>query len=142
MRVKICGLTDAAAVTAAAEAGAAYVGFVFFPPSPRALGFEKAAEIAAATPAGITRVGLTVDFAPLEAGTWRDLEGGEGEIALAECDRECKPGFVGQLEAFTRLVAGGEREWPLLRLQEAHETIELARHLAESVVDRPEYSAS
>lgn len=61
MRVKICGLTDAAAVSAAAEAGAAYVGFVFFPPSPRALSVDRAAEIAAAAPAGVVRVGLTVD---------------------------------------------------------------------------------
>lgn len=61
MRIKICGLTDAAAVRHAAAAGADYVGFVFFPPSPRSLGIEHAAEIAAAAPAGVTRVALTVD---------------------------------------------------------------------------------
>ncbi|MEO1104827.1 MAG: hypothetical protein AAFW98_14045 [Pseudomonadota bacterium] len=31
MLIKICGLSDAACVAAAAEAGARYVGFVFFP---------------------------------------------------------------------------------------------------------------
>jgi len=36
-RVKICGLTEARHVAAAAEAGAAYVGFVFFARSPRNL---------------------------------------------------------------------------------------------------------
>ena len=35
IRVKICGLTAAADVSAAVEAGAAYVGFVFFERSPR-----------------------------------------------------------------------------------------------------------
>ena len=30
VRVKICGLTEARDVAAAVEAGAAYVGFVFF----------------------------------------------------------------------------------------------------------------
>ncbi len=40
--VKICGLKTAETVTAALEAGAAYVGFVFFPPSPRHLTFEDA----------------------------------------------------------------------------------------------------
>lgn len=61
MRVKICGLTDATAVEAASAAGAAYVGLVFFPPSPRALSVEAAAEIAVAAPPGVLRVGLVVD---------------------------------------------------------------------------------
>lgn len=61
MRVKICGLTDAAAVAHAAGAGADYVGLVFFPPSPRALSIEEAQAVAAAAPAGVRRVALTVD---------------------------------------------------------------------------------
>ena len=35
VRVKICGLTRPEAVRQAADAGAAYVGIVLFPPSPR-----------------------------------------------------------------------------------------------------------
>ena len=61
MRVKICGLTDAAAVAHAAAAGADYVGMVFFPPSPRSIGIEAAAEVSDAAPGGVTRVALTVD---------------------------------------------------------------------------------
>ena len=38
--VKICGLTDAAALAAAVEGGASYLGFVFYPRSPRALTIE------------------------------------------------------------------------------------------------------
>ncbi|HVC51398.1 MAG TPA: phosphoribosylanthranilate isomerase [Stellaceae bacterium] len=58
---KICGLSHEAAVTAAVEGGAAYVGFVFYPPSPRAVSAERAAALCAAVPSGIWRVGLFVD---------------------------------------------------------------------------------
>lgn len=61
MRVKICGMTSAAAVAHAAREGAACVGLVFYPPSPRSLDFAAAREIAAAAPAGVTRVALVVD---------------------------------------------------------------------------------
>jgi phosphoribosylanthranilate isomerase len=61
MRVKICGVRDAATLAAAAAAGAAYVGFVFFPRSPRHLGWEEAAALAAAAPPGLCKVGLAVD---------------------------------------------------------------------------------
>ena len=60
-RVKICGLTDAAAVAAAADAGAAYFGFVFFPKSPRNLTPADARTLAAGVPAGRATVALTVD---------------------------------------------------------------------------------
>jgi len=59
--VKICGLSTAEAVTAAVEGGAAMVGFVFFPPSPRSLEPERAAELAALVPDHVTKVALTVD---------------------------------------------------------------------------------
>jgi phosphoribosylanthranilate isomerase len=59
--VKICGLSTAEAVTAAVEAGARYVGFVFFPPSPRSLTPIRAAAVLASAPTGPVRVGLFVD---------------------------------------------------------------------------------
>ena len=61
VRVKVCGLTRAADVAAAAAAGAAYAGFVFFPPSPRNLGLAEARALALEVPAGMARVALTVD---------------------------------------------------------------------------------
>ncbi len=61
IRVKICGVTDAAAVSAAVSAGAAYLGFNFFPKSPRYADFETAAMLAAEVPSGIAKVALTVD---------------------------------------------------------------------------------
>lgn len=61
IRVKICGLTTPEAAADAAHAGAAYVGLVLFPPSPRHVTPEAARDIAAAVPAGVTRVALLVD---------------------------------------------------------------------------------
>ncbi len=58
---KICGLSTEAAVTAAVAGGAAYLGFVFYPPSPRAVTAEGAARVCAGVPEGIARVGLFVD---------------------------------------------------------------------------------
>ena len=58
---KICGLSSEAAVAAAVAGGAAYLGFVFYPPSPRAVTAERAARLCAAVPSGVGRVGLFVD---------------------------------------------------------------------------------
>ncbi len=61
MRVKICGLTAPGPVRHAAASGAAYVGLVFFPPSPRNVPPEHASALIAAAPAGVTTVALLVD---------------------------------------------------------------------------------
>lgn len=61
LAVKICGLTDEAALAAAIEGGARYLGLVFYRPSPRALSPERAAALAAQAPAGRTLVGVFVD---------------------------------------------------------------------------------
>lgn len=68
-QVKICGITRPADLSAAAEAGARYAGFVFFPKSPRHLSVEAAAALAAEGPPGMARVGLFVnpDDAALDA---------------------------------------------------------------------------
>ncbi len=60
-RVKICGLNDAAGFDAAVAAGADWVGFVFFPASPRAVTPAQAAALSARHPGGPLRVGLFVD---------------------------------------------------------------------------------
>jgi phosphoribosylanthranilate isomerase len=58
---KICGLSSEAAVAAAVEGGAAYVGFVFYPPSPRAVVPERAAALCRTVPRAVQRVALFVD---------------------------------------------------------------------------------
>lgn len=60
-QVKICGLREEVHVRAAIDAGARYLGFVFFPKSPRAVTPERAAALALDVPLGIARVGLFVD---------------------------------------------------------------------------------
>lgn len=61
MLVKICGIKDTAALEAARQAGADMVGFVFFPPSPRAVTANQAGELARSYADGPKRVGLFVD---------------------------------------------------------------------------------
>ncbi len=58
---KICGINDPIALATACEAGAAYLGFNFYPPSPRALTPAEAAELTVRVPTGICKVGLFVD---------------------------------------------------------------------------------
>ena len=61
VRVKICGIRTEAALSAACDAGAAYVGFVFFPKSPRNVTVAEAAALAVATPMGEAKVALVVN---------------------------------------------------------------------------------
>ena len=61
VKTKICGLRRASDVAACAAAGAAYVGFVFFPKSPRHLTLEAAKLLALEVPVGIAKVALTVN---------------------------------------------------------------------------------
>lgn len=61
VRVKICGLKQAKHVEAAVQAGAGYLGFVFFEKSPRNISLTTAAELAANVPPGIAKVALTVN---------------------------------------------------------------------------------
>lgn len=60
-RLKVCGLRDRGGLEAAAAAGAAYLGFVFFPPSPRHLSAAEARALALLAPPGRAKVGLFVD---------------------------------------------------------------------------------
>ncbi|MBC2662616.1 phosphoribosylanthranilate isomerase [Novosphingobium flavum] len=59
--IKICGVTTPGAVDSAIRARADHVGFVFFPPSPRALTPREAATLGARAAGRIGRVGLFVD---------------------------------------------------------------------------------
>ncbi|MDT0682783.1 phosphoribosylanthranilate isomerase [Roseicyclus sp. F158] len=61
IRIKVCGLTRPEDVTAIAEAGADYAGFVFYEPSPRNIGLDVAAELTRLVPDGIEKVALTVN---------------------------------------------------------------------------------
>jgi phosphoribosylanthranilate isomerase len=60
-RVKICGITRPGDARAAAQAGADAIGLVFYPPSPRYLGTERAVEIRDALPPFVQTVALFVN---------------------------------------------------------------------------------
>ncbi|MCG7493327.1 phosphoribosylanthranilate isomerase [Thalassobius sp. Cn5-15] len=68
-KVKICGLRQPDHVELAGRLGAAYVGFVFFPKSPRNVSVAEARELAWAAPVGLAKVALVVnaDDATLDA---------------------------------------------------------------------------
>jgi phosphoribosylanthranilate isomerase len=59
--VKICGLSTRETLDVALQAGADMVGFVFFPPSPRHLGLEKARDLGKQAKGRATKVALSVD---------------------------------------------------------------------------------
>ncbi len=59
-QVKICGVNDAASFDTVVQAGADYVGFVFFPPSPRYVTPAQAAALSARHVGGPKRVALFV----------------------------------------------------------------------------------
>ncbi len=59
--IKICGMNDAEGFDAACAAGADYVGFVFFPASPRHVAPDQVAALSARKKDGPIRVGLFVD---------------------------------------------------------------------------------
>ena len=60
-RVKICGLKRPEHVRAAVEAGAAYLGFNFFPKSPRYVTLDEARDLPIDVPVGVAKVALTVN---------------------------------------------------------------------------------
>ncbi|MBR0566216.1 phosphoribosylanthranilate isomerase [Azoarcus sp. L1K30] len=95
-RIKICGLTRPQDVRAAVNAGADAIGFVFYPPSPRHITFDRAAELAALLPPFVTAVGLFVNPAPafVEQALSRvplQLLQFHGDESEAECARYGRP---------------------------------------------------
>lgn len=89
---KICGVSDRAAIAASIAGGARYVGFVFFPKSPRHVTPAEAADLSALLPESIVPVALAVDpddelIAEIDAKagvTMFQLHGGETPERVAE----------------------------------------------------------
>lgn len=59
--VKICGISDPENLRVATQNGARFIGFVFYPPSPRYLEFDIAWNLARNVPTGVRSVGLFVN---------------------------------------------------------------------------------
>ena len=61
IKVKICGLNNVEVAIAAEKFGATHLGFIFYPPSPRAITPKEAGIIASKTTNAIKRVAVLVD---------------------------------------------------------------------------------
>ena len=89
-RVKICGLKTSADVDSAVAAGVDAVGFVFYPPSVRAVSPNIAAQLISRLPAGVDAVGLVVNatdeqFAAIRAAASITLWQFHGDETLERC---------------------------------------------------------
>lgn len=80
IQAKICGLSTAETVDAAIAHGAVWLGFVFFPKSPRDVSPEQATSLIARAPARIGKAAVLVD--PDDALVARVLEAGVTALQL------------------------------------------------------------
>lgn len=91
-RIKVCGFTREADLDGALALGVDAVGFVLYPPSPRAVTVARAAELARRVPPFVTRVGLFVneDAAAVERAAREaalDLLQFHGDESAEYCER-------------------------------------------------------
>lgn len=120
-RIKICGLTREADVLHAAQAGADAVGFVLFPPSPRAVSAERAGELARLLPTFVTPVLLFVNASAAEvaagvAAVPNALLQFHGDESAEECQRYGRP----YLRAARIPTGDGAARFDLLKYAQEH----------------------
>ena len=77
-KIKFCGLTRTADVTAAIECGADAIGLNFYKPSPRYVSPETARELSIVADQRVMRVGVFVNASPMEV-----------DAVLAICPLDC-----------------------------------------------------
>src|SRR2546430_15896986 len=92
VRVKICGITNAADALAAIEAGANFLGFNFYEKSPRYIAEVEAAKIRPQLPKKVEAIGIFVNASAADVTTFckllklnaAQLHGDETPEAVAE----------------------------------------------------------
>lgn len=100
--VKICGLSDSAGVAASLDSGARWIGFNFFPKSPRYVTTERAAALAAPARGRAETVAIVVDpddallsaIAATLAPDWVQLHGRETPARAAAVKRFARRGVI------------------------------------------------
>ena len=118
-KVKVCGLGAPEAVAAAVEGGASHLGFVFYPPSPRAVAPARAGELARAAAGAARRVAVAVD--PTDAEIARivaalapdllQLHGRETPERTAEIGRRFGAPTMKAIRVSTAADIAGARAW-------------------------------
>ncbi|MEJ1356452.1 MAG: phosphoribosylanthranilate isomerase [Candidatus Sedimenticola sp. (ex Thyasira tokunagai)] len=114
VRVKICGITTPEDAQQAVSMGADAIGLVFYPPSPRAVSVERAAEIVRDLPPFVTVVGLFVnagrdEVADILATTRLDLLQFHGDETPEACYGHGRP-FIKALRMREDLDLAAMRE--------------------------------
>jgi len=118
--VKICGITDLEGALAAVAAGADALGFNFWRPGRRYISPARAAEIIAALPASVWKVGVFVDEEP--ATVLRIArQAGVGVLQLHGAER---PEYLDSLAPYSR--------WKAFRVDDSFRPEELARYRADA----------
>lgn len=90
VKIKICGITNMSDAAACAEAGADYLGFVFYAGSPRYIPPARASRIVAALPPGVTPVGVFVN----ESAAGIARAAGESGVRIAQLSGDEPPEVV------------------------------------------------
>ena len=122
VKLKICGLTNAADVQAAIDAGADYLGFILYPMSPRFISPAKARELIKKVPRRIKTVGVFVNSPPNQI------------IELMEFCGFNIAQLHGEESAADALEIGRERVWKAMALNTAEDIEQAAEFPALAVL--------
>jgi phosphoribosylanthranilate isomerase len=126
VRVKVCGVNSPAAFDAAAEAGADWVGFVFFAGSPRHVTPAQAALLSGRLVGGPARIGLFVDPSDDEIAEVLD------RLRLHALQLYAPPARIGAIRA-----RFGVPVWRALAVADAHDLPEDGGVAAALVIEPP-----
>jgi len=80
--------------------------------------------------------GVSVEYRPLEQGIWTDSRFKTHDILPDREDQDVKPGFLGQLSCFCRLISGQDAGPFMQDIHGALRTMDLAKAIAANVKDR------
>jgi phosphoribosylanthranilate isomerase len=97
--IKICGISTAETLEAVIAARADYVGFVFYPRSPRNVTSARSAELGAQAAGRVTRVGLFVDASDAEIAEAVAAAG----LEILQLHGHESPARAGRIKAMTGL---------------------------------------
>lgn len=94
IQTKICGLTTKEAIDAAVVGGAAYLGFVFYPRSPRHIDAKEVTLLTKTVPERVKKVGVVVDMNDAELERLLD----EVSLDFIQCHGEESPERVAEIK--------------------------------------------